>query len=76
MNDCVHAVLWLLPPPPPKLRCRHCDLRISEDELAGGACPECLEATGRRRREFEPVTPDERDGARYRCEACGLLVRC
>ena len=74
MDECRHEILELLPAPASKVRCRHCHLSIAEDELGGGPCPECLEATGRRRREFEPVADAGDVAPVYRCEACGLRV--
>jgi hypothetical protein len=55
------------------MRCRHCHLTIREDELDGGWCPECYEASGQRRSDFETVAGED-GGVRYRCEDCGILV--
>jgi hypothetical protein len=73
MTSCEHQELSLIPSPGKKLRCRHCQLTIDEEELAGGPCPECLEAFGVRRRDFEPV-PDAVGHTRYRCENCGAVI--
>jgi predicted RNA-binding Zn-ribbon protein involved in translation (DUF1610 family) len=73
MTSCGHQELILIPSPGKKLQCRHCQLTIDEEELAGGHCPECFEAFGIRRRDFEPVGDDE-DRTRYRCENCGAVI--
>jgi hypothetical protein len=76
MSDCPHTVLALAPARSPRLRCRHCHLTIAADELGSGSCPECLDAYGIQRRDFEPVADDAGGGVRYCCEACGLIVEC
>ena len=43
MPACSHEVLTLMPPPGARLRCRHCHLTITAQELGSGCCPECLE---------------------------------
>jgi len=73
-SDCKHQTLVLLPPPDKKLRCRHCHLTIAEEELADGHCPECYEAYGLKRRDFEPVEPEKGGKARYVCENCGAVI--
>ncbi len=74
MPACKHAVLTLMPQPEARLRCRHCHLTISAQELGSGCCPECLEACGLRRYDFEEVPDDTAECTRYRCEACGLIL--
>jgi rubrerythrin len=57
-----------------RLRCRHCHLTISEDELGSGDCPECLEAHKIKRRDFEQVVEQNNPTTRYYCERCGTIV--
>ena len=59
---------------PKKVRCRHCHLTIDEKELGSGCCPECQEAYGVRRRDFEEVKIKDEDAVVYRCEDCGTLI--
>ena len=73
MATCPHHNLLLLEAPAPRLRCRHCHLTIHADELGGGPCPECYEASGQRRYEFETLAGAD-GGINYRCEDCGLLI--
>jgi predicted RNA-binding Zn-ribbon protein involved in translation (DUF1610 family) len=73
MNACHHKKLVLLPGPRQRLRCRHCHLTISADELGDGHCPECFERSGYRRNDFEAV-PAETVSTKYRCETCGALI--
>ncbi len=70
---CHHAILVAQPAPAHRVRCKLCQLTITESELDGGPCPECQEARGERNYEFEPVV-EAAAPMRYRCEACGLLV--
>lgn len=74
MDSCPHRRLLVLPPERRSLRCQHCHLRLKPEELTGGCCPECLETSGVRRRDFEEIEPDESGPARYRCEDCGALI--
>jgi len=53
MEDCKHEILRLLPVKNNRLRCRHCHLSITEEELGNDCCPECLSAYKIRRRDFE-----------------------
>jgi predicted RNA-binding Zn-ribbon protein involved in translation (DUF1610 family) len=73
MPSCPHRNLLLLEAPAPRLRCRHCHLTIRADELGGGPCPECYEAGGQRRYDFETLATRE-GGVQYRCEDCGVLI--
>ena len=75
MVECNHATLELLPARKPTLRCRRCHLTLGADEAAEGYCPECFERSGQRHGEFEELTPED-DGVSYRCEACGVVVKC
>jgi hypothetical protein len=74
MPVCSHAVLTLLPPAGPRLRCRHCHLTLSAQELGSGCCPECREQLKVQRRDFEEVPSDSEGRTRYCCEACGMIL--
>ncbi|MFZ7110784.1 MAG: hypothetical protein ACOWYE_03790 [Desulfatiglandales bacterium] len=74
MTDCRHQKLVLIREPGKRLRCRHCHLTITETELGEGCCPECLEVSGLRHRDFEALEPEDNKTA-YRCEICGELIR-
>jgi len=74
MTSCDHSQLVLLPEKKNMLRCRHCHLTISPDELGKGYCPECYEADGRKQYDFEAIAPEETETARYRCEGCGVII--
>jgi len=76
MNTCSHEVLSLAPAAKSRLRCRHCHLTITEDELGSDCCPECLEVHKIRRRDFERVPADDSSLVRYCCEGCGLVIEC
>ena len=75
MPRCNHQSLVLLIPQDKKLRCRHCDLTIDEQELADGYCPECYEVYGVKRRDFEQLEPQDNGKARYKCEECGIIIK-
>jgi len=66
----------LLPSQGKKLRCRHCHLTIGQEELAGGYCPECYEAYGVKRRDFEELEEEDAGKVRYSCEECGIIITC
>ena len=74
-DQCQHKNLLLLSEPKDRVRCRHCHLTISRDELGDRYCPECYEATGSRRYDFEEVVEPEVSVVQYRCEDCGLLIQ-
>lgn len=74
MSECSHRVLVLCKTDRVKLRCRHCHLTISPEELAEGPCPECLEAFGVHRRDFEEAETGDAGKVRYQCEECGLII--
>ena len=59
-----------------KLRCRHCHLVISPEELKGSYCPECYEVHGIKRYDFEEIKTGEEGKTRYRCEDCGAIIEC
>ena len=74
MTSCNHSKLVLLPEKKNLLRCRHCHLQIKADELGGNHCPECFEADGNKRYDFEEVAVKETGTDRYRCEKCGAII--
>jgi hypothetical protein len=74
MATCNHSTLELLPERKTILRCRYCHLTISGEELGDGFCPECFDASGSKRYDFEQIEAGEAAGARYRCEECGLII--
>jgi rubrerythrin len=75
MSSCNHTTLELLPFRKRTLRCRQCHLTLDADELGDNPCPECLHRLGKRHFEFEELESD-RGNATYRCEECGVLVKC
>jgi len=66
--------LVLLPDEKTKLRCRHCHLVITPEELQGGCCPECYETQGRKLYDFEETGAGDIGKTRYRCEDCGAII--
>ncbi|MDY7036741.1 MAG: hypothetical protein SV375_11345 [Thermodesulfobacteriota bacterium] len=74
MTQCKHKNLILIPPQNEKLRCRHCHLIIDVKEIGEGCCPECYEALGTKRRDFEKLKPEDDGKIRYRCEDCGVII--
>ncbi len=74
-NQCPHKNLLLLPAPKDRLRCRHCALTIKSDELSSRYCPECYEATGSKRYDFDEVEEPIDGSVQYRCEDCGMLIQ-
>lgn len=74
MTNCPHTQIVLLPPAEDRRRCRHCHLTISAEELGDGCCPECLEADGQRRYDFDTVPAAADAPQRYRCEVCGAIL--
>ena len=75
MDTCRHQRLVLVKQDKNKLRCTHCHLTINEDELESDCCPECWEAEGVRRRDFEKLERKDTDSGTYRCEECGVEVK-
>jgi rubrerythrin len=73
--NCHHTTLELLQSRKRTLRCRHCHLTLDATELGEGYCPECFERSGRRRYEFEELEEANAE-ATYRCEECGVIVKC
>jgi hypothetical protein len=76
MEDCKHEILRLLPVKNNRLRCRHCHLSITEEELGNDCCPECLSAYKIRRRDFEKIKSADNGTIRYCCEECGMVIEC
>lgn len=74
MSSCDHRTLVLLPGQKKRLRCRHCHLLIKAEELGNNCCPECFDARGEKRYDFEEVNTAETDVLRYRCEDCGVII--
>lgn len=74
MSECKHQNLVFLAPPKDRIRCRHCHLTLKRDELTKRYCPECYEAEGIRRSDFEEVEEPKTDKVQYSCEDCGLLI--
>jgi hypothetical protein len=59
-----------------KVRCRYCHLVITEGELGGNCCPECLAVHKVSRRDFEKIVFAESGNVRYCCEGCGAIIEC
>ncbi|MEI6125952.1 MAG: hypothetical protein WCQ99_05285 [Pseudomonadota bacterium] len=76
MESCKHEVLTLVPATGSKVRCRHCHLTITEEELGSNCCPECLEVYKVRRNDFEKISTPDSGIIRYCCESCGVVVEC
>jgi len=76
MKSCKHEVLTLMQPKKTRLRCMHCHLTITEEELGSGCCPECLDVHKARRKDFEKIDGPDTGTTRYCCEKCGLVVEC
>ncbi|HQP32250.1 MAG TPA: hypothetical protein PLB81_13065 [Deltaproteobacteria bacterium] len=74
MTDCRHLNLVVLTAAHEKMRCRHCHLTISADEMPDGFCPECYETRGRKRFDFEKIADPDHSRTRYRCEDCGAII--
>ncbi len=74
-KPCPHKNLFLLPAQTDRLRCRHCALTIKSSDLKGRYCPECYEATGIKRYDFEEVAEPIEGSVQYRCEDCGVLIQ-
>jgi len=74
MTTCKHATLELIPERKCTVRCKRCHLTMSADELGDGYCPECFDGTGAKHYDFEPVSTPGNNGARYRCEECGVII--
>jgi hypothetical protein len=76
MTSCSHTTLELLAARTRTLRCRQCHLTLGAEELQDGPCPECLERFGRRHYEFDDIETHGDVAATYRCEDCGVIIKC
>jgi hypothetical protein len=76
MSSCSHTTLELLQPRKRTLRCRQCHLTLGAEEVPDGYCPECFERSGRRNHEFDEIETHSDGAATYRCEECGVIVKC
>lgn len=74
MSECLHKNLVLIKVSSDKLRCIHCHLTITPEELNDSYCPECYEESGRKHSDFEKVEAVEQDASQYRCEDCGAII--
>ena len=74
MTTCSHTTIVLLPEKKNILRCLHCHLAIRAEELGDSYCPECYEADGNKRYDFEKIEVKEAETDRYRCEDCGAII--
>ncbi|MGD0822107.1 MAG: hypothetical protein ABSA71_15340 [Desulfomonilia bacterium] len=74
MTSCRHLHLVLLPQQKSRLRCLHCHLTITADELSEGYCPECFEVHGKKQYDFEEVPAIDQEKTRYQCEQCGVII--
>ena len=74
MTKCPHQNLLLLSAAKHRVQCRHCHLTILADELGDGYCPECYEADGWKRSDFETVETSGEENTRYRCEDCNAVI--
>ncbi|MEN8264583.1 MAG: hypothetical protein ABFR82_14095 [Nitrospirota bacterium] len=74
MTTCSHTTIVLLPERKNILRCLHCHLTIRAEELGGSYCPECYEADGNKKYDFEKTETKEPETDRYRCENCGAII--
>lgn len=76
MNTCKHRNLLLVTSSNDRIRCRHCHLTLRRDELKNRYCPECYDATGIKRFDFEEVVAAPSDKVQYRCEDCQITWFC
>ncbi len=74
MEDCPHTNLVVLNAAQQKLRCRHCHLKIAAADMQDEFCPECYEATGYKKYDFDVVESNGLTSVRYRCEDCGIII--
>jgi len=76
-SNCKHLNISLIKPDTKKrLKCRHCHLTISEDEIGKGFCPECFESTGKKNYDFDSIPSQTLGKVRYRCESCHVIIEC
>jgi predicted RNA-binding Zn-ribbon protein involved in translation (DUF1610 family) len=76
MDDCKHQHLMRFTKRGQRLRCRHCHLTLSSEDLHQRYCPECFEVSGKKRYDFEEVDDAHTASSQYRCEDCGALIQC
>ena len=74
MAACKHTTLELIPERKSTVRCKHCHLTMSADELDDGYCPECFDGSGAKRYDFESISNASGNVVRYRCEECGVII--
>ena len=74
MSECFHKNLTLIRAQTKKLRCEHCHLTISPDELEEGYCPECYESTGQKKTDFKEVPPEASNKSQYICDDCQITI--
>jgi predicted RNA-binding Zn-ribbon protein involved in translation (DUF1610 family) len=74
MAACKHSALELIPERKSTVRCKHCHLTLSVDELGDGYCPECFDGSGEKRYDFEALSNPGGNVVRYRCEECGAII--
>lgn len=74
MTSCKHSTLELIPERKSTVRCKHCHLTMSADELGDSYCPECFDSTGAKRYDFELLSITGGGVVRYRCEECGVII--
>lgn len=74
MTTCMHHKLVLLSEVENKMRCRHCHLTITSEELRYDYCPECYEVHGKKLYDFEYIADEKAGIVRYRCEECGAII--
>jgi predicted RNA-binding Zn-ribbon protein involved in translation (DUF1610 family) len=74
MTSCKHSTLELIPERKKTVRCKHCHLTMSADELGDSYCPECFDGSGEKRYDFEALSNVGGNVVRYRCEECGVII--
>jgi hypothetical protein len=74
MASCKHSTLELIPERKSTVRCKHCHLTMSADDLGDGYCPECFDSGGVKRYDFESLSNTGGNPVRYRCEECGVII--
>ena len=60
MASCKHSALELIPERKKTVRCKHCHLTMSADELGDGYCPECFDGSGEKLYDFETLANPSR----------------
>lgn len=73
-RQCKHKNLALYAEPDDRVRCQHCHLTIRRSELKSRYCPECYEASGTKRYDFDSVAETTEPKTQYVCEDCGILI--